>query len=193
MAAKIHRRAVLRGLAGATVALPWLECMMPANGRAQQTPARYCIMFAGQALGGDGYAKDRSRVGGQNITEGGHYIADTALGRDYPLTTALMPLQGMQDDFSMVSNLAIPFNASSTAGSAVPSGGAYRDFHGGGASPLLSGTRSTTPSFTCNGITSDQVIADLNAGQTTHRSLVFRSQPGFYVSGYGFAGRQYIS
>ncbi|MEM7137016.1 MAG: DUF1552 domain-containing protein [Myxococcota bacterium] len=193
MAVKIHRRAVLRGLAGATVALPWLECMMPAKGRAQQTPARYAILFAGQALGGDGYAKNASRVGGQNITEGGHYIADTALGRDYPLTTALMPLQGMQDDFTMVSNLAIPFNASSTAGSAVPSGGAYRDFHGGGASPLLSGTRSTTPSFTCNGITSDQVIADLNAGQTTHRSLVFRSQPGFYVSGYGFAGRQYIS
>ena len=77
--------------------------------------------------------------------------------------------------------------------SAVPSAGAYRDFHGGGCSPLLSGTRSTSPEYVCNGITSDQVIAELNAGQTTHESLVVRSQPGFYVSGYSFSGRQYIS
>jgi hypothetical protein len=58
---------------------------------------------------------------------------------------------------------------------------------------LLSGIRSTSPEFVCNGITSDQVIAELNAGQTTHKSLVFRAQPAFYVSGYSFAGRDYIS
>ncbi|MGB5812667.1 MAG: DUF1552 domain-containing protein [Polyangiales bacterium] len=191
--AKIHRRAVLRGLAGASVALPWLECMMPARGRAQVAPARYAILFAGQALGGDGYAKNASRVDGQNVNESGHFIADTTYGRGFALTTPLLPLAGMENEFSMVSNLAIPFNTNSTDGSAVPSGGAYRDFHGGGASPLLSGTRSTSPSYICNGITSDQVIANLNAGQTTHESLVYRSQPGFYVSGYGFAGRQYIS
>ncbi|MEM9728769.1 MAG: hypothetical protein AAF997_09305, partial [Myxococcota bacterium] len=128
---KINRRTVLRGIAGATVALPWLECMVPARGSAQQTPARYAILFAGQALGGDGYEKNRSRVDGENITEGGHYIADTSYGRGFALTTPLMPLQGMENDFSMVSNLVIPFNANSTAGSAVPSGGAHRDFHGG--------------------------------------------------------------
>lgn len=193
MALKIDRRTVLRGIAGATVALPWLECMRPLRAQAQGIPRRYAILFAGQALGGDGYAKNASRVDGQNVTESGHYIADTAYGRGFALTTPLLPLAGMENEFSMVSNLAIPFNANSIDGSAVPSGGAYRDFHGGGASPLLSGTRSTSPSYVCNGITSDQVIADLNAGRTTHRSLVFRAQPGFYVSGYGFAGRQYIS
>ncbi len=191
MPMKIHRRTVLRGLAGATLALPWLECMSPA--KAQSVPKRYAILFAGQALGGDGYAKNSSRVGGQNVSEGGHYIADTAYGTGFPLTTALMPLSGMEDEFTMISNLAIPFNANSTDGSAVPVGGAYRDFHGGGASPLLSGTRSTSSGFTSNGITSDQVIAELNSGQTVHKSLVLRSQPGFYVSGYGFSGRQYIS
>ena len=99
----------------------------------------------------------------------------------------------MENDFTMVSNLAIPFNVNSSDGSAVPTAGAYRDFHGGGCSPLLSGTRSTSAEYVCNGITSDQAIAELNAGQTTHKSLVLRSQPGFYVSGYSFAGRQYIS
>jgi len=194
MAMKINRRAILRGMAGAAVSLPLLECMLPARQSSAQTaPRRYAILFAGQALGGDNYAKNTSRVDGQNITESGHYIADTNYGRGYALTTPLLPLQAMQNDFTMISNLAIPFNASSTDGSAVPSGGAYRDFHGGGSSPLLSGTRSTSPEYVCNGITSDQVIAELNAGQTTHKSLVVRAQPGFYVSGYSFAGRQYIS
>ncbi len=194
MAMKINRRAVLRGIAGTAVSLPLLECMLPVKQTTAQTaPRRYAILFAGQALGGDNYAKTSSRVDGQNITEGGHYIADTSYGRGYALTTPLLPLQAMQNDFTMISNLVIPFNASSTDGSAVPTAGAYRDFHGGGSSPLLSGTRSTSPEYVCNGITSDQVIAELNAGQTTHKSLVVRAQPAFYVSGFSFAGRQYIS
>ncbi|MGB7475703.1 MAG: DUF1552 domain-containing protein [Polyangiales bacterium] len=194
MAMKINRRAILKGMAGASVSLPLLECMLPARqSAAQSAPARYAILFAGQALGCDNYAKNESRIDGQSVTEGGHFIADTSYGRGFALTTPLLPLQGMENDFTMVSNLAIPFNASSSDGSAVPSAGAYRDFHGGGCSPLLSGTRSTSPSYVCNGITSDQVIAELNAGQTTHKSLIVRSQPGFYVSGYSFSGRQYIS
>jgi len=194
MAMKINRRAILKGIAGAAVSLPLLECMLPArSSTAQGSPARYAVLFAGQALGCDNYAKNESRIDGQTVTEGGHYIADTSYGRGFALTTPLLPLQGMENDFTMVSNLAIPFNASSSDGSAVPTAGAYRDFHGGGCSPLLSGTRSTSAEYVCNGITSDQTIAELNAGQTTHRSLVFRSQPGFYVSGYSFAGRQYIS
>ena len=194
MAMKIKRRAILKGIAGVSVSLPLLECMLPArSSRAQGAPSRYAILFAGQALGCDNYAKNESRIDGQNVTEGGHFIADTGYGRGFALTTPLLPLQGMENDFSMVSNLAIPFNASSSDGSAVPSAGAYRDFHGGGCSPLLSGTRSTSSSYVCNGITSDQAIAQLNAGQTIHESLVVRSQPGFYVSGYSFSGRQYIS
>ena len=91
--------------------------------RRKPPPARYAILFAGQALGCDNYAKDQSRINGQSVTEGGHYIADTNYGRGFALTTPLLPLQGMENDFTMVSNLAIPFNASSTDGNAVPAGG----------------------------------------------------------------------
>src|SRR5690606_15473912 len=56
-----------------------------------------------------------------------------------------------------------------------------------------SGTRSTSGSFVCNGPTSDQLVADLYGGQTTHRDLVLRAQVPFYLSGYDHAGRQYIS
>jgi len=130
MAMKINRRAILKGIAGVSVSLPLLECMLPArSSRAQGPPSRYAILFAGQALGCDNYAKNESRIDGQNVTEGGHFIADTGYGRGFALTTPLLPLQGMENDFSMVSNLAIPFNASSSDGSAVPSAGAYRDFH----------------------------------------------------------------
>ena len=73
-------------MAGAAISLPLLECMLPTNrGSAQSAPRRYAILFAGQALGGDNYAKTSSRIDGQNITEGGHYIADTTYGRGYAL------------------------------------------------------------------------------------------------------------
>ena len=53
--------------------------------------------------------------------------------------------------------------------------------------------RSTSATFVCNGITSDQVIANLNTGQTPFDSLVLRAQPSWYLSGSSYAGRQYIS
>ncbi len=67
-------------------------------------------------------------------------------------------------DVSLVSGLAIPFNASSVESADVPSGGAFRDFHGGGAGPLLCGTRSLSSSFTCRSTTSDQLVAAKNKG-----------------------------
>jgi len=75
----------------------------------------------------------------------------------------------------------------------VPPGGAYRDFHGGASSPLLSGGRSTSPEFRAGGITSDQVIAEQLRGQTLIDSLVYRVQPSWYLAGSSYAGRQYIS
>lgn len=194
---KLSRRTLLRGAGGAVLGLPVLECMLDAHGEAYaQTgdlPRRYAILFAGQSLGGDQWPQDRSMIAGQRFTEEGHFIAPAATGRDYVTTTPLLPLEQLKGDFTVLSNLAIPFNANSTDGSAVPTGGAYRDFHGGGCSPLISGTRSTTASFRANGITSDQVIANLNMGQTTVESLVLRAQPSWYLAGSSYAGRQYIS
>jgi hypothetical protein len=174
-----------------------LECMLNGNGDAlaqnAALPKRYAIVFAGQSIGGDGWDEDKFMVAGERKTETGHFIADTAAGAGYPVTTPLKPLDklGLMGDFSMVSNLRIPWNQASVEGADVPAGGAFRDFHGGGSGPLLCGTRSPTSSFKAASITSDQIVAGLN--KTTLDSLVLRAQPSWYLSGSEFAGRQYIS
>ncbi len=196
MAFRLHRRTFLRGAGGVAVGLPVLECMLDDHGVAYAgggaIPQRYAIVFAGQALGGDNYPKNENRVAGMNFTEDGHFIAPAETGPGYTMTTPLMPVADLRDDFSIVSNMRIPWNAMSTDGGAVPAGGAYRDFHGGGCSPLISGVRSTVPNFTANGITSDQVMAQQNPGML-YDSLVLRAQPSWYLSGSSYAGRQYIS
>ncbi len=195
---KINRRTVLRGLGGAVVALPLLDCMLNEHGTAfaQSTsalPKRYAIVFAGQALGGDDYAHDQQKVNGTNLTQAGHYIVPPQSGAGYDITTPLRPLAKLQNDFTLVSGMRIPYSLTSADPADVPPGGAFRDFHGGGASPLLSGMRSVTSNFTARGITSDQVIANLNQGQTALPSIVLRAQPSFYLSGYSFAGRHRMS
>lgn len=193
----LPRRTLLRGLGGVAVSLPVLECMLSPHGDAYAQsgalPKRYAIVFAGQTLGGDGWEEDKSQVAGERKTEGGHFIADTSAGTGYAATTPLKPLEklGLMGDFSLVSNLKIPWNPNSVEGADVPAAGAFRDFHGGGASPLLCGTRSTSSSFRAASITSDQLVAGLN--KTTLDSLVLRAQPSWYLSGSEFAGRQYIS
>jgi hypothetical protein len=193
----LPRRTLLRGLGGVAVGLPVLECMLNRNGDAYAQsgtlPKRYCIVFAGQSIGGDGWEEDKFMVAGERKTERGHFIADTAAGPGYAATTPLKPLEklGLMGDFTMVSNLRIPWNPTSTEGDAVPEGGAFRDFHGGGAGPLLCGTRSRASSFKAASISSDQVVAGLH--KTTLNSLVLRAQPSWYLSGSDFAGRQYLS
>jgi hypothetical protein len=198
MAMKLSRRTMLVGAGGVAVGLPLLEAMMQAGGRgsrarAQTSPTRYAMVFAGQACGGDGWDNDRSMVAGVRTTEAGHWIVPQTYGTGYETTTPLMPLASLRDQYSVVSNMRVPYSTTSTDGTAVPPGGAYRDFHGGGCSPLLSGVRSTEARFTANGPTSDQLIAQLNAGMTTHESLVLRAQPSWYLAGSSYAGRQYVS
>ena len=200
MAIRLSRRTMLRGVGGVAVALPALECMFDSNGVAYAggggaPPMRYVLMFAGQSIGGDGWAHNEQRVDGVNVTEEGHYIAPPEEGAGYTVTTPLQPLAdlGLIGDVTVVTGMSIPWNASSSDPGSVPAGGAYREFHGGVKSPLLSGTRSTANSYVANGITSDQVVAQLNAGATPYDSLVFRAQPSWYLSGSSFAGREYIS
>jgi Protein of unknown function (DUF1552) len=195
---KLHRRTLLRGLGGAVVGLPVLECMLNTRGTAfaqsgEALPKRYGILFAGQALGGDDHAHDLQRVNGTLMTQSGHYIVPPQSGAGYDITTPLRPLRALQDDFSLVSGMRIPYDVNSTDPTTVPPGGAFREFHGGGASPLLSGVRSQSSSFTAGGISSDQVIAQRSAGQTPIESIVLRAQPVFYLSGYDFSGRHRIS
>jgi hypothetical protein len=197
MSLRLSRRVVLRGLGGAAVGLPLLECMFSERKSAEAQgialPKRYALVFAGQGIGGDGWERDRSMIAGERIQKSGHFIAPAETGANYTLTTPLEPLSALRSDFSVVSGLSIPFSKTSTEAADVPPGGAFRDFHGGGSGPLLCGTRSESASFVCRSITSDQVIAELNAGATTIPSLVLRAQPSWYLSGSSFSGRQYIS
>ena len=73
-------------------------------------------------------------------------------GAGYSVTTPLEALDelGLLPDVTLVSGLAIPFSRSSLEPADVPAGGAFRDFHGGGAGPLLCGTRSQAANFTCS-------------------------------------------
>jgi hypothetical protein len=198
MTFRLPRRTVLRALGGIGVSLPVLECMLDSHGEAlaqsNALPLRYAIVFAGQALGGDGWEEDHSQIAGERITEGGHFIVPPETGSDYSVTTPLTALDDLDllGDVSLVSGLAIPFNASSVEPDAVPAGGAFRDFHGGGAGPLLCGTRSLVADFTCRSATSDQLVAAQNRGSVLD-SLVVRAQPAWYLSGSSFSGRQYIS
>jgi hypothetical protein len=194
----LPRRTLLRAMGGIAVGLPVLECMLNRNGDAYAQsgalPLRYAIVFAGQAIGGDDWEEDKSQVMGNRITQTGDFIVPAETGPGYAPTTPLKPLvdAGLLGDFTLVSGLKIPFSASSVDAADVPAGGAFRDFHGGGAGPLLCGTRSTSSSFTCRSATSDQLVAKANPGPAIG-SLVLRAQPVWYLSGSEFAGRQYVS
>ena len=194
----LRRRTMLRGLGGAVVGLPLLESMLNTHGTALEQaagalPKRYAIVFACQALGGDDYAKNEQKINGVNLTEEGHHIVPPESGSGYTITTPLRSIAALQNDFTLVSGMRIPYNETSAEPGDVPSGGAFRDFHGGGAGPLLCGTRSLEANFTARSATSDQVIAQLNAGKTSIESLVLRAQPSFYLTGYDFSGRHRIS
>jgi hypothetical protein len=198
MSFRLNRRTFLRGLGGVAIGLPTLECMLNTHGTAYAQsggalPKRYAVVFAGQSLGGDGWERDENMIAGTRFTESGHFIAPASAGTNWEMTTPLTPLADLRSDFSIVSGMAIPFSKTSTDAASVPAGGAFRDFHGGGAGPLLCGTRSESASFVCRSVTSDQVVAKLNAGKTPTQSLVLRAQPVWYLSGSSFSGRQYIS
>ena len=126
---KLHRRTILRGAAGVSISLPVLECMLNDNGTAyaqgQAIPKRYAIVFAGQALGGDDYEKNVSRINGQTITREGDFIAPPQSGAGYDITTPLRPIEHLRDDFSLVSGMRIPYDVNSAEASAVPAGGQY--------------------------------------------------------------------
>src|SRR5262245_16166008 len=105
VAMRLDRRTVLRGIGGAVVGLPLLECMLNRVAWAQVAPPRrYALLFAGMALGGDDWAEDTYNLSGQFRTEGGHFIAPAQVGRSYTTTTPLRPLEdgGLRNDFSIV-------------------------------------------------------------------------------------------
>ena len=176
----LSRRAVLRGVGGAAVALPLLEVMWDdAEVRAAGEPTRYGVFFMGQSLGGDG----------DSIPN--HYVPDT-VGPGYDLKTALAPLgaAGVQDYVSVISNLEIPYAPNSNPGAAPPAG-RVADFHISSLSPLHSGMRSNGSMI--QGVTSDQLVAEAIGQDTVFKNLVYTVQAAWYLSVSAPYGRDIMS
>jgi hypothetical protein len=181
----LNRRALLKGAAGISLALPTLEAMLDVNGEAlaQGTaiPTRYGVCVAGTTHAGD------------NDPAPPLFAPDT-VGRNYDLKTGTQPL-GMFGDVrqhvSVISGLQIPMGV---AGQTPPAGGWEYDFHIQAKSPLLTGKpHPGVGSHGVGGASSDQIVSDAIAGPTVHKALVYRVQAGWYLTVASPSGRDLIS
>ena len=163
----LSRRALLRGLGGAALALPMLECMPRAHAVAGG-PGRLVVMFGGFSTSVDGHS-------GPN-----QVVPSTS---SFTLTSATAPLLPVQSDISLVSGLSIP--VAGADGLAPPGGrlGGVDSFHFH-VNPLLAAssqvgdgfnTRVTSPSI-------DQLAAPHLGVGTRFASLTLRAQPVPYTS-----------
>jgi hypothetical protein len=161
---KLSRRAMLRGAAGFSLALPWLEVMSGGKAYAQTVPPlRYLLGFAGCSIGG--------YDGDINTT-----IVPSTSGANYDLKSALTNLAPVQSRVSVVSGLKIP----SAVNGVVPAGGKPTNFHGYQVAPLLTGFRTTDQSF--GGPTTEQIAGPMLGGNTLFPALVTRVQVSDYVN-----------
>jgi len=161
----LHRRAVLRGLAGTAVSLPLLEMMLepgPAQAAAAP-PKRYLVCFAGLSIGNP------------------ELIVPNTVGRNYDVKRALAPLEAVKNEVSVLTEMRLPQDG--------PGGWSGR-WHSSSLGPLVSGVTAPGSAAPGNplghgdpvprGVTSDQIVADAIAGNTRFRSLELRVQPEVY-------------
>jgi hypothetical protein len=130
----ISRRTVLRGL-GTTMALPFLEAMMPSARAADiaSRPKRLSVFYTPNGMTMDAYRP-------------------AATGRDFALSPTLAPLEALREDIVVVSGLGHP--QASTKGDR-PAG------HGRSCPAFLTGAKARQtegPDIRC-GISMDQVYA----------------------------------
>ncbi len=174
---RLSRRAMLRGLGGAAVALPLLEIMLESEpALASNGTHRYGVFFCGQSMGADGDPVDN------------YWVPDT-VGPNYDLKTATQPFAtyDVQDEISIVSGLAIP----AANGGSVPAGGRADDFHINNLGPLFTGMRSANQSK--DGPSSDQLVASEIGTTTVQKSLVYQVQASWYLSVSAPYGRDIMS
>jgi hypothetical protein len=95
---QLSRRALLRGVGGVALSLPFLEAMAPAKARAQAAAQARRLVFV---YFPNGYIKE-------------HWTPKTE-GAGYQLTPSLEPLAGMKDKFNVLSGLCCD-PAKTTAG-----------------------------------------------------------------------------
>lgn len=174
MKIRLPRRTFLRGAAGTAIGLPVLEAMLDSTGQAHADgsgglPCRYVVCFGGFTMGADG---DSSPNG----------VVPPSTGPGYELMDATQPFgtHGVADEITIVSGLNIPTGmGGNDVAPAGRNGGDSFHFH---PNPLLTGNRQQGGVFgtTVTGPSSDQVVAQAIAGDTTFESLPLRVQALFY-------------
>jgi hypothetical protein len=167
----LNRRTFLRGLGGATVALPFLEIMSEAKG-ATASPLRYLVCFGGVSIAGERSTPNE--------------LVPNTIGANYDLKTATAPFgtTNIASEISIISGLKIP----SAGSGAVPAGGRINSFHSTMVSPLLSGVRSTSGDTEALGPSSDQVVAAAFGAVTTFPSIAYCIQASTYTQPNGHLG-----
>ncbi|NUO47690.1 MAG: DUF1552 domain-containing protein [Polyangiaceae bacterium] len=159
------RRAILRGIGGACLALPFLEYFAPKAAQAATAPKRYAFLFGGMSIG--------SHAGGLMAPAAAGLLPQT-------LTPGLAPLGelGVADVVSIVSGLEMP------AGVTPPAGGRSTTFHSTTHQVLVSGQRYDQNGFgIISAPSSDWVAAQAIGGGTLQPALVYRAQPLKYRVG----------
>lgn len=161
MSRTIHRRAFLRGAAGAAIALPALESFTgSAHAGGLGAPQRYLLAFGGISTGRDG-------------TDG---IVPDIIGAGYDLEPGIAPLGdfGVQDDVTVVSGLLTPWGTQ-TDGSDVPPAGRLPMMHNSCYVPLYCGMRPMGMQQ-IRGPSSDQIVGAAIGGGTNVPTMVYRVQ-----------------
>lgn len=146
----ISRRTLLRG-AGAALALPWLEAMLPRSAQAETSsnrPLRLAALYMANGVRDDMWTP-------------------VGEGRDFQLSPTLEPLSDLRDDILVLTNL---WNQASNFG----------DGHYVKTSGFLTCTtinKSVGIDLNCNGVSMDQVAAAHVASQTPLPSLELAIEP----------------
>jgi hypothetical protein len=187
---KLQRRTLLRGVAGAALALPALEIMNDSRARADlAVPKRYVFAYCGCSVGnnnvelvkpptvGPGYG-----INGARAPLAGRQLDAVGRPDEYRLNVDL-DFDSVLEDVSIVSGLKIPWDT----GNGVPPGGRVVEFHyGPSVTPVTSGMRSLSRTSRPGGPTSDQLVAKATASDEQkslgREALVYRVQPISYYS-----------
>jgi hypothetical protein len=147
----LNRRSALKGIAGVTLGLPWLETALWSAGKKAKYPLRFGVIY---------------QPNGINPFE----WTPKGTGADYKLSKTLRPLAPIRDEVLVLTNL----NHDLKKGRDRPTSGHY-----GGTSNFLVGTgvkRSMGSSIEC-GVSVDQAAARHIGDQTLLPSLELSTEP----------------
>ncbi|MES1262495.1 MAG: DUF1552 domain-containing protein [Acidobacteriota bacterium] len=145
---KISRRTVLRG-AGVSLALPWLESMLPAStSRSPQQPVRMAFLYMPNGVREDMWTPGET-------------------GRDFSLPPTLTPLADFRGDLNILTNL---WNAAAKGGD-----GHYVKTGGYLTSTTISKTLGVD--LNCHGISMDQIAAKAAGPVTPLPSIELGTAP----------------